>query len=287
MSSAKTSSNEYKALLGIDSSVLEPVKWLKQNGHDPDPIVAIALKKLKDRGRHLPWETKVLYVKRIVLSMFFREWASKHAGMSEKHIESEHGGEFRVLRLTIIALADERCFDRIAPKLGRIKAARGLGIPIGGGHEFAGYAATQVDRIASKFIHNFRPDHPGAERGAVKYIEKLAVSLYLRSVTKPSAGPPPGVFEYLIESTRMSKRSVLAFKMRNFPDSLTHSEQRRLRDEYGYSGPINRMLMVKEIAKILGYPSGPALSKKLHKIKKWFETSGHASLLQMDEEDWS
>ncbi len=287
---SETASNEYKALLQTDPAVLEPVRWLEKNGHDPDAIVAKSLKRLKNRGNHLPWETRLLYAKRTILPIFFSEWAKKHKGKSRQQIaagDGIFGEELRVLKATIIIMADERCFDRVAPLLGRVKAAPSFGIPVGNGEDFAGYAATQIEIISSKFISNFDIDRPGAERGAAKYIEKIAVSHYLRSVTKPSSGPPPGIFAYLIDSTRISERSVLAFKIRNFPDSLTASEQNSLRNDYGYKGSLSRKFMVKEIASILGYRSGPALSKKLHKIKKWFEGSEHAAYLDAIEEDWS
>ena len=287
---SETSSNEYKALLQTDPAVLEPVRWLEKNGHDPDANVAVSLKRLKKAGRHLPWDRKLRYAKKIILSTFFTEWVKKHRGKTQKQIaaaDGMFGEELRVLKRTIIVLADEKCFERVAPTLAKTNTAGSFGIPLGDGLDFAGYAATQVDTIASKFISNFDADRPGAERGAAKYIEKVAVSHYLRSVTKPTVGPPPGVFAYLIDSKRISERSVMAFKVRHFPDSLTQAEQDSLRNDYGYTGPLRRRFMVKELASILGYRNGPALSKKLHKIKKWFEGSEHAACLDAAEEDWS
>ena len=168
-------------------------------------------------------------------------------------------------------------------RLSRRSAAESFGVNRGDWVAFQDYVTGQVESIAEGFVQQFDASSPLSTRASLKYLERMMVSRFLRYKTSPLSGPHPKVFEYMAQSTRMSDRTVLAFKMSYFPDSITKKERAKLADEYGYQGPRNNRLKIKDVAEILGYPSGNTLSRKFYRIKEWFKKSGYATHLTKQE----
>ncbi len=268
-------SKVFSVIIASESLVTSAIEWLKRNGANPAAIIANALSDLRRRGRSLPHKTRILYAERVLLGQFFARWAAKHRGRALKRLfddESLQVKELRPFELALIAVGDEKAFDKLTPRFARKKMVEKLGLSLGTADGFTSYVAHNTRHLATLFLKNFDTTRKGAARNAVRYLQMTAVNWYLLHRTLPIRTDAPNLEAYL-DRARLNPRSVLAVKLAYLPALLTSEERSTIRDEYGFAGGLGPRMPVRAIAKLLRYKNAAALSRKLYRIREWCRSS--------------
>lgn len=264
-------SKVFSVINTLESLVTPAIEWLQKNGADPQAMVTGALADLRRRGRSLPHKTRLLYAERVLCGQFFARWAAKHRDRALEKLfddESFKEKELRPFELALIAVGDEKAFDKLTPRFARKKMVENVGLSLGTADEFTSYVANHTRQFATLFLKNFDSTSVGAARNAVRYLQMTAVNWYLVRRTRPIRTDSPNLEAYL-DRARINRRSVLAVKLAYLPALLTSVERAVIRDEYGFSGGLGPRMAIQDIAELLGYKNPAALSRKLYKIRKW------------------
>ena len=259
---------------------VEPaLEWLRDTGCDAGGMVAASLSKLAGRGRHLPRPQRARYALKVVANEFFRRWSARHRGRrTVRGMQNDvelNDRELRPFLLMLVAAVGVRSFDRVLPRMARRSVAARGGVELGNAHDFECFVATHGQLLAHRFLSNFDPSRPGGSRNAVGYLETTAVSHYLHRRTE-DLDRGRNLAGYLRESRRLRRRTVIATKLAYLPALLTPGERRLLRERYGVGGSLTGRMKIKEVAGLLGYPSGGALSRKLYRVRKWADAANAA-----------
>ena len=247
------------------------VEWLRDDGCNIDGAVSASLLKLAGRGRHLPPPRRLRYVLKVVANEFFRRWSKRHRGrhtvlcLQKNPAAAET--ELRPFLLMLMAAVDEKSFDRTLPKLARTTAAHRGGLDLGRADNFSCFVTTHGEVLAHRFLSNFDP-FLAASANAVGYLEVTAVSHYLHGRTKAMVHGP-NLARYLRTSKRLRRRTVVATKLAYLPALLTDGERRWLRERHDVRGSLVTRMKIKDVAVLLGYPSGNTLSRKLYRVRQW------------------
>lgn len=256
------------------------VEWMQANRCDPHGVVREKLAALISRGKFLPKEQRRSYAKRVLLSEFFYRWAQKHRGKSTvKELQDDaetNESEIRPVQFALMAVGDARTFMKTLPRLAKVKTVLGHGGDLGNADDFSCFVVNQAPVLAHRFLSNFDTDVKNASTKAVSYIAMTAVSHYLRSGAQVERDDA-GIASHLRKSKRLVDRTKLATKLAYLPSALTDEERCVLREEYGVQGSLVKRMRIKDIARLLGYPSGRTLSRKLFRLKQWVKNYKVAS----------
>lgn len=276
----KQMSSSTFSTMNSDQSLVGPVvAWLQRNAADPQKLVDDAERQLCGRGRSLPRERRIQYAEKVLIGEFLSRWAKKHHGRSPKELGSDpevFADEIRPFEFAMMAAGDEGAFKRLAPRFARKKMVEHVGLSLGTGEDFTAYVADNTLRLADLFLKNFDPSRPSAARKAVRYIQMTAVSWYLVQRTRPVRTDAPNLEAYLAQSKRINSRTALAIKLAYLPALLTPEERAALRDRYGFKGSLGPRIPIKDIARVLGYATAAALSRKLYRVRRWCRRSSPA-----------
>jgi hypothetical protein len=248
---------------------IEPaIIWLQKNGGDPSGILDAVLAKLAQRGRHLPKDQRLLYAQKVVLGEFLMRWAVKHRNTTTKELAEDpetQKSEVRPFDMAMMLIGDASVFRRVTPRLARQKV---VGKELGNADDFSCFVIQYSGVIAHRFLSNFDPHVFNAAAKAVRYMEVTAVSHYLH-VGLAVSRDVPGFAQYMDRSKRMSARTKLAAKLAYFPAALTTDERRILRHRYHFEGSFTRRMKIKDVARLLAYPSAAVVSRKLYRTRQW------------------
>lgn len=259
---------------GFSKSLIGPAaEWLERNGANPSQLVADAERRLRERGRSLPREHLERYNERVLIGEFLHRWSKKHRGRCPRDLMSDPAtqvSEMRPFELALISAGDERAFARLTRHFTRKRMAERVGIVLGTAEDFTACIAINTLHLADKFMRNFDPSR-GETWAAVRYLQLTAMSFYLSHGTSTLRAGVPNLGAYLAQSKRIHPRTALAIKLAYSPALLTSNERTALRDNYSFLGNSGRRMPIKDIALLLGYKNAAALSRKLYRVRQWYQ----------------
>jgi len=212
-------------------------------------------------------------MQKVLLGQFLKAWAEKNRHHSKEELAQDdnlNAMELQPFESALIAMSDEKAFNKAVNRFVRRKTLEeGFGMSVGGSENFSNYLIQNTGFFAGIFLSKFDTTRQFAERNAVNYLLTVAVNWFLRQKTKPINTIEPNLEVYLDESKSLSERTRLAVKLAIAPALLTDAERQALFDKFGLKNVPVALLTMDEIAAILGYKNGAAVSRKLYRVLKW------------------
>ncbi|QDT15035.1 hypothetical protein [Alienimonas californiensis] len=265
--------------------VLQPmlgpiVGWLRRDGFDPEAVLVAAAARLRERGRNLPEPLRNRYLTTVLAGEFLARWVKKNDGRTTRDWiedgkvvdEAGYDEQLRPFEYAVVLTCDERAFDRQIDKLVRRSEADRSNLHYGDRSGFAAYSAQSTLLLANRMLKNFKPSYRRAERHAVNYLLKTAASAYLHRCAKETDFASGEILRHLKRSKKVSRRSVVAYKLVYCPANLVYEERKWLRERYGWKDSVARA-QVQEVACLLGYESAAALSRKFYRMRGWAKSA--------------
>lgn len=250
------------------------IEWLEAEGIDPTPALESALSDLRKRNAYLETDRRLRYLRQVLLGFFFIRWLTKNKGRRfeppVKTIRQVSDDDSRIFQLAMIALGDDRTFQKVMPRLAKQRQDSSVHAYHISAEGYASHVMNRATEIGDLLLDQFKLDRTKPERAVVSYLQTTTVSQYLQR-TAQYVRRMPGLVAYLQGKSRLDDRTRMAAKLVDMPCLLTPDERRKLREKYGVKDAFTQRWKVKDVAELLGYPSPQTLSKRLYRLRKWAE----------------
>lgn len=237
--------------------------WLQKRGVSVDQALVPHQKKLRgftEKGR-------VAYREKTVLRLFLVSWLKEFKTRSWAELKEDSPESVRLFELAVL-LATNHGWKQQRARFTRLRP-RDLG-----SHAhldqtaYENFAVTNTEIISAALHEHFDPTRKSATRGVISYAEAVAVSHFVKNRVYRSREKDGYLLRYLEESG-LKLRTRLAFKLAYIPLAITPEEEAILASEFGVTFNPWQALRINAVAQLLGFPGGPALSRRLYKVRRW------------------
>jgi hypothetical protein len=246
-------------------------RWLLAQGVDVLARVAAASAELRRHGRHPKAEQRLAYRRKVLLGIFLVEWLKRRRRDGAADADSPDLFELAVFLLLTKKSFEKRISEFVSPHIDTGTVA------LRDGEAFVAFCTESVSALASQMASKFDVTRDAASRGAIAYLEKLAVSQFLKKLLlSRDRFVTGGVLSYLAsKDTRLSDRMRIAYKLVYVPMALNGKESTWLKKRHGFDTVhpfIPTCMQVKAAASVLGFTGGPDLSRRLYQVRKWADS---------------
>lgn len=243
-------------------------RWLLERGVDVVARVGAASAQLRQHGRHPKAEQRLAYRRKVLMGIFLVEWLKR-----QRAGDSADAALTELFELAVFLLLTERSFEKRIPEFVSPKIDIGT-VSLRDGEAFVAFCTENAGALARQMLSKFDVTREAASRGSIAYLEKLAVSQFLKKLLgtreRFTSG---GVLAYLESTaTRLSDRMRVAYKLVYVPMALRRKDNAWLKRHFGLDQFVPTCMRVKDAASLLGFTGGPDLSRRLYQVRQWADS---------------
>jgi AraC-like DNA-binding protein len=240
------------------------VEWLISAGVDVSGVLKTALMEQRAAGRFLKLASHNTYQRRTVLNIFIHRVIEA----IRAHPSQEN---YKLLQLAIIlALPAAEVLRAVARFCRRSFVDH---YSVASNRDATNFVTERASHLARKLVTNLKL---GTPRSVLSYLRRVAVSHYLGRVAS-RLRRQKSALSHVEESTKIRRRTALAFKLAYLPAALTRKDLAELQREYGWAGVERCKHKIKDIAERLGFKNAATLYRKFYKIREWADNTQGAS----------
>lgn len=242
-------------------------RWLLEQGVDVVARVGAASAELRRLGRHPKAKHRLAYRRKVLMGIFLVEWLKRRRG------DSAGAASTNLFELAVFLLLTQKSFEKRIPEFVSPKVDVGT-VSLRDGEAFVAFCTENAGALARQMLSKFDVTREAATRGSIAYLEKLAVSQFLKKLLgSRDRFTSGGVLAYLeSRDTRLSERMRIAHKLVYVPMALRKKETAWLKKNYGFDQFIPTCMRVKDAAALLGFTGGPDLSRRLYQVRQWADS---------------
>lgn len=243
-------------------------RWLLEQGVDVVGRVGAASAELRRHGRHPKAEQRLAYRRKVLMGIFLVEWLKRR-----RHADSSDAATLQLFELAVFLLLTKKSFEKRIPEFVSPKIDIGT-VSLRDGEAFVAFCTENAGALARQMLSKFDVTREAASRGSIAYLEKLAVSQFLKKLLgSRDRFTSGGVLAYLeSQDTRLSDRMRIAYKLVYVPMALRKKETAWLKKTYGFDQFIPTCMRVMDAASLLGFTGGPDLSRRLYQVRQWADS---------------
>lgn len=254
---------QFETLFGPEGPLF--ATYLEGLGIDVHSVVDQAVQGLRGAGKFPDAQNLKAYRRKVLFGLFLTEWVRKN-----KRAKAVPEGDRMLFEFALLQLVTPRMFGRRIREFVARHVDTGT-MQLRDGEAFQSHVQQDLEGLMDAMRKSFDPVREGASRGAVPYLENTAISRFLKyRLQARKTFVDRGILSYIeARDTNLSERMSLAYKLSYIPMALHPDEVATLREEYGLSGSLLMPWGISEVASLLGFPHGPALSRRLYNVRSW------------------